>query len=49
MNGKDIHCKFVILVMKKYTQNEHVIVHFKYFCTSRYSKTVWLADNHNEI
>ena len=34
---------------KKNTQNEHIIAHFEYFFTCHYSKTVWLAENLNEI
>ena len=34
---------------KKNTQNEHIIAHFEYFFTCRYSKTVWFAENLNEI
>ena len=34
---------------KENTQNEHMIAHFEYFFTSHYSKTVWLAENLNEI
>ena len=34
---------------KKKTQNEHIIAHFEYFFTCHYSKTVWLAENLNEI
>ena len=39
----DSHCE------KKNTQNEHIIAHFDYFFTCHYSKTVWLAENLNEI
>ena len=39
----DSHCE------KKNTQNEHIIAHFEYFFTCHYSKTVWLAENLNEI
>ena len=35
--------------MRKKTQNEHIIVHFEYCFTCRYSKAVWLAENLNEI
>ena len=34
---------------KKITQSEHIFAHFKYFFTCRYSKTVWPAENLNEI
>ena len=34
---------------KKNTQNEHIIAHFEYLFTCHYSKTVWLAENLNEI
>ena len=34
---------------KKSTQNEHIIAHFEYFFTCHSSKTVWLAENLNEI
>ena len=34
---------------KKNTQNEHIIAHFEYFFTCHYSKTVWLAENLNDI
>ena len=34
---------------EKNTQNEHIIAHFEYFFTCHYSKTVWLAENLNEI
>ena len=34
---------------KKITQNEHIIAHFEYFFTCHYSKTVWLAENLNEV
>ena len=34
---------------KKNTQNEHIIAHFEYFFTCHYSKTVWLAENLNEV
>ena len=34
---------------KKNTQKEHIIAHFEYFFTCYYSKTVWLAENLNEI
>ena len=34
---------------KKNTQNEHIIANFEYFFTCHYSKTVWLAENVNEI
>ena len=34
---------------KENTQNEHMIAHFEYFFTCHYSKTVWLAENLNEI
>ena len=35
--------------MRKNTQNEHIIAHYEYFFTCHYSKTVWLAENLNEI
>ena len=35
--------------MRKNTENEHIIAHFEYFFTCQYSKTVWLAENLNEI
>ena len=44
-----MHCKFLILIMRKNTQNEHIIAHFEYFFTCHYSKTVWLAESLNEI
>ena len=34
---------------KKGTQNKHTITHFQYFFTCPYSKSVWLAENLNEI
>ena len=34
---------------KKNTQNEHKIAHFEYFFNYHFSKTVWLAENLNEI
>ena len=34
---------------KKQTQNEYTIAHFEHFFTCHYSKTVWLAENLNEI
>ena len=34
---------------EKKTQNEHIIAYFEYFFTCHYSKTVWLAENLNEI
>ena len=34
---------------KKITQNEFIIAHFEYFFTCHCSKTVWLAENLNEI
>ena len=34
---------------KRNTQNDHIISHFEYFFTCHYSKTVWLAENLNEI
>ena len=34
---------------KKNTQNEHIGSHFENFFTCHYSKTVWLAENLNEI
>ena len=34
---------------KKNTQNEHIIAHFEYFFTGHCSKTVWLAENLNDI
>ena len=34
---------------KQNTQNEHIIAHIEYFLTCHYSKTVWLAENLNEI
>ena len=37
------------LLWEKSTQNEHIIAHFEYFFTCHYSKTVWLAENLNEI
>ena len=30
-------------------KNEHIIAHFEYSFTCHYSKTVWLAENINEI
>ena len=45
-----MHCKLLILIKrKKNTQNEHIIAHFEYFFACHYSKTVWLAENLNEI
>ena len=45
-----LHCKFLILILRrKKTQNEHIIDHFECFFTCHYSKTVWLAENLNEI
>ena len=35
--------------MRKNTQNEHIIAHFEYFFTCHYSKTVWFAENLNEM
>ena len=34
---------------KRNTENELIIVHIEYFFTCHYSKTIWLADNLNEI
>ena len=34
---------------KKNTQNELIIAYFEHFFTCHYSKTVWLAENLNEI
>ena len=31
------------------TQNEYITPHFEYFVTCHYSKTVWLAEDLNEI
>ena len=41
--------KFLILILRKNTQNERIIAHFEYFFTCHYTKTVWLAENLNEI
>ena len=50
INKLNMHCKFLILILrKKNTQNKHIIAHFEYFFTCHYSKTVWLAENLNEI
>ena len=37
------------LLWEKNTQNKHIMAHFEYFFTCHYSKTVWLAENLNEI
>ena len=42
-------CKFLILIIRKKYSNENIIVHFEYFFTCQYIKTVWLAANLNEI
>ena len=34
---------------EKNTQNEQIIAYFEYFFTCQCTKTVWLADNLNEI
>ena len=50
VNFMFLHCKFLILIMrKKNTQNDHIIAHFEYFFTCHYSKTIWLAENLNKI
>ena len=43
-----LHCKFQILVMRKNSQNEHIIVHFEYAFTCHYSKTVWLTEKRDK-
>ena len=37
------------LYEKKNTQDEHIIAHFRYFFPCRYSETVYVAENLNEI
>ena len=50
IDNVESHCKSLILILRKQnTQNEHIIAHFEYFFTFHYSKTVWLAENLNEI
>ena len=43
------HSNFLTLILIKNNQNEHTIAHFEYFFTCHYSRTVWLAENLNEI
>ena len=54
MESAEIHNHFSLQIPdchfeKKNTQNEHIIAHFEYFFTCHYRKTVWLAENLNEI